>query len=56
MVLWLIRATAASAPVREPVVDRASESPDHPAATLRRRATRLLPEPPEALRNLGGQP
>ena len=35
MVLWLIRATAASAPVREPVADRASESPDHPAATLR---------------------
>lgn len=35
LVLWIIRATAASAPVREAAADRVSGPPDHPAATLR---------------------
>jgi hypothetical protein len=35
LVLWIIRATAACAPVRGPAADRASESADHPAVTLR---------------------
>jgi hypothetical protein len=35
LVLWIIRATAASAPVRKAVADRASEPSDHPAAMLR---------------------
>src|ERR1017187_10454326 len=35
LVLWIIRATAASAQVREEVADRVSEPADHPAATLR---------------------
>jgi hypothetical protein len=35
LVLWIIRATAASAPVRGGVADRASEPADHQAATLR---------------------
>ena len=40
LLLWIIRATAASAPVREAVADRVSERADHPAATLR-----LMPAP-----------
>jgi Protein of unknown function (DUF2637) len=35
LVLWVIRATAPSAPVRGESADRASEPPDHPAGPLR---------------------
>src|ERR1022692_141145 len=35
LVLWIIRATAASAPVRGGVADQASEPADHQPATLR---------------------
>ena len=54
LVLWIIRATAASAPVREEVADRASEPADHPAATLRLMSV-PAPDGSEVHRNGSGE-